>query len=116
MGLMAFLATKYGKVTRGEYAGCGMGLGNDSGKKIEVNPVMNQLLFIKGFKEVARVSVKDIANFNITADNIRETTVDINWKNGKKSTVVLPKLDSQGKPWVNDRVNQVLRALDLSQN
>lgn len=114
MGLMAFLTTKYGKVTRGEYAGCGMGLGNDSYKKIEVNPVLNQLLFIKGFKEVARVSVKDIANFNITADNIRETTIDINWKNGKKSTVVLPGgLDSQGKPRVDV---QVLRALDLSQN
>ena len=116
MGLMAFIATKYGRVTRGEYAGCGMGLGNDSGKKFEVNPVMNQLLFIKGFKELARVSVKEIAGYNIVSDNIRETTVDINWKDGKKSTVVLPKLDAQGQPWRNDRVGQVLRALDLSQN
>lgn len=116
MGLLTLLATKYGRVTRGEYAGCGMGLGTDSTKKVQVNPVANQLLFIKGFKEVARISVKEIANFNIVADNVRETTVDINWKNGKKSTVVLPKLDSQGKPWVNDRVGQVLKALDLSQN
>lgn len=116
MGLMAFLATKYGKVTRGEYAGCGMGLGNDHGKKIEINAEANQLLFIKGFKEVARINVKEIDSFNIASDNNRETTVDINWKNGKKSTVVLSKLDPQEKPWPQDRVSLVLRALDLSKN
>lgn len=109
--LSTFLATKYGKVTGGKYAGASLGLGNDSQKVVEVNPVFTQLLFIEGTKEIARVPVSEVASYEIVLENIAGMALKLNWKSGGESMIKIDKLDRQGKKLAYDPVGKVLGAL-----
>ncbi len=102
------ISTKYGTVTSGKYKGCSMGLGNDGNKKIEVNATCDQMLFIKGFKEVARVKVSTVKKYRIVSQTARATVITVVYDNGENSTITLPAVDANGKPWNNDRVGLVL--------
>ncbi len=104
------LCTKYGKVTGGKHKGCGMGIGTDD-KGVSVNAAWTKLLFIKGTKLIEEVRIETLKSYKILTQTVRETTIVLTHADGEKSTVVLPAVDANGKPWVNDRVGQVLGAL-----
>ena len=97
-GLVAMLATKYGTVTGGKYKGTSLALGSDTDKKIAVNATFNQLLFIKGTKELARVYTKEVSRYEIVTDTRVSATVKLVWTSGEESILVVPKYDNKGQP------------------
>ncbi len=110
MGLLAFISTRFGTVIKGKYQGCKFALGSD---KKGMTATFNQFLFIKGFKELARVHVVEVAEHEEISDSPSELVLKLTWKDDTYSIIKLPRLDSQGKPWVNDRVGMVQRSLEI---
>ena len=109
---MNLLATKYGRVTGGKHKGCGMGIGSDEkGVKLGSSVAWTKLLFIKGTKMIEEVRIETLKSYKVLGQTIKETTIVLTFADGQKDTVVLPALDANGKPWVNDRVGLILGML-----
>ena len=74
MGFMeklgATLATKYGVVTAGKYAGCQIALGNPPDKKVSVSYSFDQIIFVMEKEEQGRFSIeKDVRCFHVLNDD-----------------------------------------------
>ena len=104
MGLMSFIATRFGTVIRGKYVGCKFGIGSS---KKGISTLPNQFLFIKGFKEIARIYAFKVEEYTICSDDMQKMVVEVKWEDGESSVISLPKLDSQGQPWQHDRVKLI---------
>lgn len=109
--LSLLMATKYGKVTGGKYIGCSLGLGSDTDKKVTVNAIEHQLVFIKGTNEVARVDVSEVKSYETVNENRVRLILKLVWKSDEQTTIQIDKVDSQGKPYSYDPVTKVLSAL-----
>lgn len=56
------LATRYGCVASGKYAGCDIALGNPPTEKVSVANSFSQIIFIKDKEEKGRHNIKDIVH------------------------------------------------------
>ena len=66
--LGAKLATRYGVVSSGEYAGCSVAMGNPPTAKVTTANSSSQIIFIKNDEEAARLNIgKDVIDVEYTA-------------------------------------------------
>lgn len=110
-GLVNLMTLKCGEVTKGKYAGTAISAGNDSGKAVTVGPVdNNQLIFLKGTKEIARVNIeKEIRDY--TAErSARGMILWLSYADGDESFVEL--IAAMDKPDPMLPINTILTALE----
>ena len=63
----AFLATRYGVISSGKYAGCDIALGNPPKEKVTTAYSFSQVVFLKGNEETARFNIAtDIVDVEYT--------------------------------------------------
>lgn len=111
MGIMSALAANCGTVIHGKFMGCKFSLGSDS-KKIIDTALPNQLLFIKLFKEVGRMTIAtDVESYKLE-EKLSGAILDIVWKDGESSKIDMP-LDNSN-PNVDPRhlITAVLHSLE----
>ena len=109
--ILCLLCTKYGKVINGKHNGCGMAIGSDDTKNVSVDVKWTKLMFIKGSKMMEEVRIETLKACKVLNQTEKATTILLTFADGETSTVSLPAVDAQGKPFVNDRVGLVLGAL-----
>ncbi len=104
MGLLAFLAIKYGVVTDGKYKGSQLAIRKSNGTP-------RILEFIDGFKVVAKKEVLDVYMHREIVDSEKETVLELTWDDDTTSTINFPKYGSNGAP--NDGLQDIKTILKV---
>lgn len=82
----ATLATKYGSVADGKYAGCMIALGNAPTEKVSVTNSFSQIIFLNENNEIARYNISDILDIKY----LETITFPATGQNGYRCQITFP--------------------------
>lgn len=82
----AALATRYGLVVGGQYAGCKIALGNPPTEKVSVANSFSQIIFLHENEEIARYNIREIINIEF----LETITFPESGSKGYRCTITLP--------------------------
>ena len=107
MGIMSFLATKYGTVIDGKYKGCKFALGVDN-NNITTN--LNQFLFIKGFNEIARIYFWNLVEHEQLSEDNSGIELKFTWEDNTSSIIYMYR-GEKGQERI-DKIRKILKWVD----